>query len=174
MLTGYKSVCGRNDGGVVSVHLVPVQSVKEVTLDTTKKAVTAITLEAGAKFVEYEFGEDTCEFRENGTFENNAYSVEQALQFKLTAMNEESRTAVEEIAEASYCGLLGVVRLPNGEARVMGYSEIYNLRRPVRLQSAEGTTGQAFTDEHGEDVTVGSIQPSKALSFTGDVETLPE
>lgn len=171
-LTGYKKTCGKQSGGVRSLFLIEKDKIKSFTQEAAEKAYSAVTLVADAAFARYEFKEDETEFKETTKVENGSVMVTQELSFLLPKMSKESRTAVEELADISPCGLVGVVVDNMGNARVLGYNEEQKDARPLRLSQAEGTTGKALSDATGETVTLACDTTEKAYLFTGDTEAL--
>jgi len=172
-LIGYKRDCKKSPGGVLSIYLAMMSDIKSATLDAQSGAYSAIEMAATAgKFKRYEFSEDDAEFKESVKFENGARSADISIQFKLPTMDSASRAAVDEIMEQSYCGLVGIVKLGNGEMRLLGYNETEKKDRPLRMRTAESTTAKKPSDPHGEDVTLGCEHSEKSRLFTGDADAL--
>lgn len=172
MLNGFTKKCGRISAGVSKVLLITAPDFIGATFDTAEEdAVSAIMLAQGAHFVPYEFQEDECQFEENFKTENGIHAVEQKITFKLPGMTPESRRAVQEIADASYCGLIAAVVRPNGTL-ISGFDKEFSKLRPLRLDTTTGTTGKALTDSAGEEVVLSRTATVKAPYFTGDVEAL--
>lgn len=171
-LTGYKKTCGKQSGGVRSLFLIEKDKVKSLTQEAAEKSYSAIVLVADAAFSKYEFKEDEAEFKETTKVENGSVMVTQELSFLLPKMGKESRIAVEELADISPCGLIGVVVDNMGNARVVGYNEEQKDSRPLRLSQSEGTTGKALSDATGETVTLTCDTTEKAYLFTGDTDAL--
>lgn len=171
-LTGYKKTCGKQTGGVRSLFLIEKDNIKALTIEAAKKAYSAIVLVAAAAFAKYDFKEDEAEFKETTKAENGSIMVTQEISFVLPKMGEASRIAVEEIADISPCGLVGVVVDNMGNARVVGFNEEQKDSRPLRLSQAEGTTGKALSDVSAETVTLTCNTTEKAYLFTGDTDAL--
>lgn len=171
-LTGYKKTCGKQSGGVRSLFLIEKDKVKSLTLEAAKKTYSAIAMVAAAAFARYEFKEDEAEFKETTKVENGSVMVTQEVTLVLPKMGDASRVAVEELADISPCGMVGVVVDNMGNARVVGYNEEQKDSRPLRLSQSEGTTGKALSDATGETVTLTCNTTEKAYLFTGDVDAL--
>ena len=150
ILTGYTKVCKKTSGGVLTIGLIEKENFKGATLDADSDAYSAITLAAQSAFSKYEFLEDEAEFKEDTKRENGSVVITKSLVFKLPTMNAASRKAVQEIIDASYCGLVAVVITPNGDAFVVGYGEDVKLERPLRISQSTGTTGKKFSDANGD------------------------
>lgn len=170
MLNGFTKSCNvSNVAGISKIGLIPVKSITGITYDTTKTDdMKAVTMAAAAHFAEYEFNEDECEYQENFKAENGVRSVEQKLIFKLGSMSPTSRTAVEEIAQQSGCGLVAAVFRPNGEILIVGWDKPFEGGRPLRLQSTSGTTGKKLDDATGEEITLGRTSTVKAHYYIGE------
>ncbi len=171
-LVGYNSSCGKKHSGLTTIGLVPASDIKAVTIDPTGKTCTAITLNAEAKLATYQFKEDEAEYKESVKTENGMYSVEQTLTFKTPDMSPESRAAVDEIIEASYCGVVALIKRVNDTCMIIGWDEMHEGTRPLRLSGAEGTTGKKFTDEQTEEITLSRTGTTKAYYYTGDTAAL--
>lgn len=172
MLTGFKKTCYKSSGGVLTIFLAEREKFKSATLDAESEAYSAITMETGGIFVKYEFAEDEAEFKEELKYENGSVSVVKSIIFKIPNMNGTSRKAVSEIADASFCGMVSVVKTPNQEAFVVGYGEDVKLERPLRISQSSGTTGKKMGDARGEEVTLTCEHSEKSRLFTGDVDAL--
>lgn len=172
ILTGYKKVCKKASGGVLTIGLIEKENFKGATLDADSDAYSAITLAAQSAFSKYEFLDDEAEFKEDTKRENGSAVVTKSLVFKLPAMNAASRKAVQEIIDASNCGLVAVVITPNGDSFVVGYGEDVKLERPLRISQSTGTTGKKFGDASGDEVTLTCDHTEKSRLYSGDTDAL--
>ena len=152
--------------------LIEKENFKGATLDADSDAYSAITLAAQSAFSKYEFLEDEAEFKEDTKRENGSVVITKSLVFKLPTMNAASRKAVQEIIDASYCGLVAVVITPNGDAFVVGYGEDVKLERPLRISQSTGTTGKKFSDANGDEVTLTCDHTEKSRIYSGDTDAL--
>lgn len=172
MLTGFTRKCGRVRAGVAQLLLIQAPEVIEATFDTTDpEAVSAVSITKDSHFTLYEFSEDECQFEENFKTENGIHVVEQKITFKLPGMTPDTRKAVQEIADASYCGLIGAVIRPDGNV-LAGYDKDFGKNRPLRLDTSTGSTGKALTDSAGEEVVLARTSTVKAPYYVGDVSAL--
>lgn len=179
MLTGFSKKCGRVRAGVVQLLLIQTPDFTDATFDTSDPdAVAAVSFAKDSRFTPYEFSEDECQFEENFKTENGIHVVEQKITFKMPGMTPETRKAVQEISDASYCGLIGAVIRPDGNL-IVGYDKDFGKNRPLKLDTTTGTTGKALTDSAGEEVVLARTSTMKAPYYVGDVsaltgETVPE
>lgn len=172
ILTGYTKVCKKASGGVLTIGLIEKENFQGATLDDESGAYTALTLAAKSAFSKYEFLEDEAEFKEDTKRENGSVVITKSLVFKLPTMNAASRKAVQEIIDASYCGLVAVVITPNGDAFVVGYGEDVKLERPLRISQSTGTTGKKLSDANGDEVTLTCDHTEKSRIYSGDTDAL--
>lgn len=173
-LTGFIKVCTKSNGGILTIGLIEKSAFVGATLDATSDNYSAITVAASKKFLKYEFQEDEAEFKEDSKFENNSAAVTKYVIFKIPNMNAESRKAVQEIIDASYCGMIAIVTTPSGETFLVGYGEDVKAERPLRLSQSSGTTGKKMTDARGEEVTLSCEHTEKSRLFTGETAPLYE
>ncbi|MFI3306547.1 MAG: hypothetical protein R3Y68_08580 [Rikenellaceae bacterium] len=161
--TGFQKTCGKRTAGVVKIGLIDAAEVEDVTFDTDG-TITAVTVTSGKCFSRFEYDEDECEFQENASRENNVVSVAQNLIFKMSGMTQETRTATEEVMDASYCGLFAIVNMV-GRAVLVGWDADLGSERPLKLASTTGTTGKALSDASGEEITISRTSTIKAHYF---------
>lgn len=172
ILSGYKKECKKASSGVITIGLIEKDNFTSATLDEGNETYNAVTMVAESAFKKYEFLEDEAEFKEDVKRENGAVVVTKSIVFKLPTMNAASRKAVQEIIDASYCGLVGVVITPNNDAFIVGYGEDVKLERPLRISQSTGTTGKKFSDASGDEVTLTCDHTEKSRLYTGEVEAL--
>lgn len=174
-LNGYTKVCGKKPAGVYRIGLIDAKDITGATPGADGVfTYTALTLATGTFFKKYEFQEGLAEYQENGEGSGGAIAVTKNVIFKTADMDAASQEAVQEIIDASYCGMVAVVQKPNGEAFIVGYGEDFKADRPLRLSASAGTTGRALTDEKGDEVTLTCIHTEKSRMYAGDVDALFE
>lgn len=172
MLNGYTKKCGRVRAGIKQLLLIPAPDFIDGTFDTTDPdAVSAVTFAQNSHFISYQFQEDECQYEENFKTENGIHAVEQKITFKLPGMTPDTRKAVQEIVDASYCGLIGAIVRPDGNLLV-GFDEEFDKQRPLKLDTTTGTTGKALTDSAGEEVVLTRTSTVKAPYYIGEVKAL--
>ena len=144
----------------------------EVTYASAEKGYSAIRLDEDCYFSKYEFREDEAEYRETVSVVNGAQVVTHELIFTLDKMGNDSSPAITSIADAARNGLIALLTTPNGDSFLVGYSVEFEKERPLRLVSANGTTGKQLAEGTNEVITLRSQDVSKAKPFFGDMETL--
>ena len=157
-LSNYARSRSRRNGGIRLIGLVEQSDVAEVTYASAEKGYSAIRLDEDCYFSKYEFREDEAEYRE--------------LIFTLDKMGNDSSPAITSIADAARNGLIALLTTPNGDSFLVGYSVEFEKERPLRLVSANGTTGKQLAEGTNEVITLRSQDVSKAKPFFGDMETL--
>ena len=167
LTAGITKSCVSRSGGLLEIHLANVEDVDTFTL--TSGVYTAVTMNASAVFFKFEFEQDTAEYRENVTMENGSIAATHEVEMFIGGLTATNRDRLQEIADQSVCGMIGIVKDANGVFWVVGYSETALKERPLRLLTDASATGKAFTDLVGSTVTLQSVDGDKALTFTGTV-----
>ena len=171
-LTNYVRTRSRKNGGIRMLGLIECNEIAGVTAQGSTTEFTAITFEEGCCFSKYEFREDEAVFKETVSVSNGARIVTHELSFLLDKMGSECSTAVSAIAEAADEGVIAIVQTMNGDTFLVGYSQEFEKERPLKLVSADGTTGKQLSDGTSEVVTLRSTDVAKAKVFAGDIESL--
>lgn len=168
-LIGYNKVCGPRSGGGITLWLASKSDVASFTLATDEKFYDTVTMEASAVFTKYEFDADTCGFVITPTRENRSKKYEPKIEWTLGKLDKASRNAVEEIMDASDCGLIGIVEDANGQKWVCGYSEKHKKDRPLEFGDGTIDIGKALSD--GNVVTISLMATSGEMprAFDGEV-----
>ena len=164
-LSNYARSRSRRNGGIRLIGLVEQSDVAEVTYASAEKGYSAIRLDEDCYFSKYEF-------RETVSVVNGAQVVTHELIFTLDKMGNDSSPAITSIADAARNGLIALLTTPNGDSFLVGYSVEFEKERPLRLVSANGTTGKQLAEGTNEVITLRSQDVSKAKPFFGDMETL--
>ncbi len=167
LTAGYTKSCTAKTSGVKFVHLVDEAEV--TTFGLVGEDYTSVTMVAGKVFKKYEFESGEAEYKETTNQVNGNGEVLHELQFFLGRMSGDSRTAVQEIIDASNCGMIAIVTDNNGVQWTAGYSENFLKEEPLRLTSGEHTTGKAKTDISGRDVILTSSDNELARVFTATI-----
>ena len=171
-LIGYQRKSERKNGGIRTVGLTEASNIASIEYSKDDRAFFEITLVNGQKFTKYEFREDEAEYRETVSVVNGAQVVTHELIFTLDKMGNDSSPAITSIADAARNGLIALLTTPNGDSFLVGYSVEFEKERPLRLVSANGTTGKQLAEGTNEVITLRSQDVSKAKPFFGDMETL--
>lgn len=166
-LTGYTRACGMQSGGGKKLYLAEAPNVTSFT--KTQEAYSAVTMESGKLFKVYDFDPDSMEIVEEVAVENNSMKVVHRIVWDMMKLSATARTAVEEIALASACGLIAIAEDNNAVLWVIGYSENHLKTRPLELKSAKGTTGKKLTDTNKWELTLESEDNSNMRVFSGTV-----
>jgi hypothetical protein len=163
-LAGIARDCAANMGGIKRVLLANRADVASITIGTDK--VTAITMESGKKFYEYNFKPGTSGMTSNWQVnrENGVKYVQTDLQMVFNRMETTKRVEVEAMAQAD---LYAIVEDNNGLYWLLG------LDNPLELSAGDGPTGTARTDRNGYSVTLQDDSkglPNEVLTGTGGVD----
>lgn len=169
LTTGYTKACGASSGGVVILWLANVHDVTSFTLNAGTGKYTAITMVSGKVFYKFEFEQDTAMFKQSGAMENGSFRLTKTIEFFLRKLTATQRDRLQEIANASGCGLIAIAKDSNGQMWVFGYTENFTIERPMKLKTTETDTGKVFTDLNGTTVVIESSDNEYAREFTGTV-----
>lgn len=165
-LTGFTKRCARRSGGIRTIVLMEADKVTAV-YDAATDGYTSASAPEGNRAA-YSFNEDEAQLRETVSVASGSLSVTHELSFSLARMDAASRKAVEEMATASYCGLVALVTTNNGERLLVGYSPQFGAERPLRVSKCVGMSGQKLSDPTSESVTLVSTDTQKARSVAAE------
>lgn len=164
---GLSIPCEARSGGLLRLFLVDVDDVTSFTL--AGSLYSAVTMEPSKVFFEFEFEQDTAESRENVTRENGSSKVAHEIEWFIPKLNQLNRDRLQDILESSSCGMIAIVEDANNNQWVVGFSEKFSKKRPLKLQSDASLSGKVFTDLTGSTVILLSEDTEKARTFTGVV-----
>ena len=153
-LLGYTKTCTSTSSGVYKLWLAEAGT-GLASMTATSRVYTTITMASSQVFKVYEFMQDECELKFETVFENGAAKTVTRLEFALDKLSPESSACVDEITSKSNCGLVGVAQDYKGNKWVLGYSEDHLLTRPLRLITANATTGKGLTDVNNDVLVLG-------------------
>lgn len=170
LTAGLSKVCSARSGGLITLYLANVDDITSFTSAATGE-YTAVTMVSGKVFYKFEFKQDSGEFKESGKMNNGAFSVEHKVDVYIENLNQAIRNRLQDVADASSCGMVAIVKDANGIMWVIGYNEKFTKERPLKLETNEGSSGKAFTDPNGSTITIGSIDNEYSRTFTGSVPT---
>ena len=165
--TAFSAVCENNSGGIVSLWLTDKANVSTMTLSGGE--YTGATMVSSAVFYLYEFEQDLAEMTNAATRENSSTLIEHNIEFYLTKMTTLQRNAIQALFDSSTCGMVAIAEDGNNNKWVLGYSENFGTRRPLKISSTEGTTGKAFSDGNGTTVNISSSDNELPRVYTGTV-----
>lgn len=163
-LSGISRDCASNMGGIKRVLLANRADVSQITVSSNK--VTAITMESGKKFYEYNFRPETSSMSSNWQVnrENGVKYVQTDLVMNFNRMETSKRVEIEAMAQAD---LYAIVEDNNGLFHLLGYDN------PLDLSAGDGLSGTARTDRNGYSVTLQDDSrglPFEILTGTGGVD----
>jgi len=164
---GLSVPCESRSGGVATIFLTDRDNVASFTL--TVDLYTAVVMVGPAVFFKFEFEEDTAELRENGSLENGSTQMIHEIEFFVPKMTQTSRNRIQELFDSSACGMIAIVEDNNNNFWVVGYSENFLLKKPLKMLTDASGSGKVFTDLNGHTVTVQSTDNEKMRTFTGAV-----
>lgn len=164
---GFSKICEARSGGMKRLFITNVDDI--VTFTKVGDVYTSVTMEAGKVFFEIEFEEDTAERRENVVRENGSGKVTHQWEWFLAKLTAASREILQDVADASPCGMILIGEDNNSISWVTGYSENFLKKRPMKLLTDDSLSGKVFTDLNGSTVVVQSEDTEKDRQFTGTV-----
>lgn len=159
--------CEARAGGLVRLFLTNRDDVTSFTF--AGGFYTNVVMNGGAVFFEFEFEIDTAERRENGVLENGSTKYTHEIEWFTPKLTTTNRNRLQEIMDASACGMIAIAEDANGIKWVVGYSEKFLKKRALKLQSDASLSGKAFTDLNGSTVIVLSEDTTKDVEFTGTI-----
>ncbi len=167
LTAGFTKDCLARSGGLVEVHLANRDDVSSFTLTGDK--YTAANMVGGAVFFKFEFDQDSANFAQNATRENRSLLIEHILEFILGRIDTDQRNRLQEVADASNCGMFAIIKDANGLFWVLGFSEKFLKERPLELQTGASDTGKAFTDANQTVVTMRAADTEYSREFVGTI-----
>lgn len=170
LTAGLAKVCSARSGGLITLYLANVDDVSSFTLNATTGEYTAVTMASGKVFYKFAFKQDSGERKEDGAIsDGGAFSVAHSVEVYIENLTQTIRNRMQDVADASACGMVAIVEDANNIKWVVGYSENFLKERPLKLSSNAGTSGKAFTDPNGSTVTIISTDNEYDRTFTGTV-----
>lgn len=169
LTAGFTKACGSRSGGLIRIYLANEADVTSFTLNSSTGEYTAATMVSGKTFYSFDFKQDSGERREAGAMNDGAFSVTHEIEMYIEDLTQDSRNKMQDIANASACGMIAIVEDANSRKWVVGYNERFGKERPLKLLTNEGTSGKAFTDTNGQTVTLQSLDNEHDRTFTGTV-----
>lgn len=167
LTAGLTQPCEARSGGLIEVFFANVNDVTSFTF--AGGVYTGVTMVATKVFFKFEFEQDTAERREVGTRENGSSKYAHDVEIFLAKLKTALRDRLQEVMDASACGMIAIVKDANGLFWVVGYSEKFLKERPLKLLSDTTGSGKLLTDLNGSTLIVQSEDISKDVEFTGTV-----
>jgi len=166
---GLTKTCAARSGGIVSMWLANASDVSSFTLNASTGEYSAVTMESGKVFYKFDFKQDSGQWKDDGKSTNGAFSVEHMVETAWEGHSQTERNRAQDIANASTCGMIGIILDGNGAKWVLGYNEKFGKERPLKLDTQSVDTGKAFTDANGSVVVLKSMDNEYSRTFTGTV-----
>jgi hypothetical protein len=157
-----------NSGGIKRIYLANVDDVSGFTY--ASNVATVIAMVMSKVFYEFEFEQDTAEWRESGELVNGSSKYTEELEFYIRLNNDTNRTILDALS--NNCGFIAVVEDSNGTHWLLGASEGLGKERPLKLVSDTTTSGKELTDQAGSIIVLGAMSQSKAVTVTQDMSSL--
>lgn len=157
-----------NSGGIKRIYLANVDDVSGFTY--ASNVATVIAMVMSKVFYEFEFEQDTAEWRESGELVNGSSKYTEELEFYIRLNNDTNRTILDALS--NNCGFIAVVEDSNGTHWLLGASEGLGKERPLKLISDTTTSGKELTDQAGSIIVLGAMSQSKAVTVTQDMSLL--
>lgn len=167
LTTGTSLVCQVWTGGGKKLYLVDKADVTSFTLTSTQ--YTAVTMVSGKVFKEYQFLDDSFEWKEdsNRNADSGTTTVMDSIECFFQGQNNALRNSIEEIIASSTCGMIAIVEDNNDTKWVIGYGE--RSKRAMKMSTGASTTGKKQDDLMGTTITLTVNTLEKARIFTGTV-----
>lgn len=153
LTTGFTLDCRQSNGGIEAVYFTEIAN--KATLTAASGVITAFTLAAAKKFFKYELRKKTGQLEQNIQVnnENGTVFYEQTLTVKLDKLEVNKRNEILLLAKNN---LMVIVKDNNGKYWLVGET------RGALLSAGKGTTGTAFGDMSGFELTFTGEEPELA------------
>jgi len=165
-----------NTGGVARAWAVDRADVASVTVGSTDKDITAITMVTDKVFFEFQFLEETLEFTEDGAITNDSSVFTQKVLGTWRSWSQTDRKRLVELYASSRCGLVWILELESGDCVLIGI----NAAKPtvtnkytVKMESSAFKSGKKFDDATGNDIVLTARSSSPATKFTPGAAGVP-
>lgn len=153
LTTGFALDCRQSNGGIEAVYFTEIAN--KATLTASSGVITAFTLSASKKFFKYELRKKTGQLEQNIQVnnENGTVFYEQVLTIKLDKLEASKRNEILLLAKNN---LMIIIKDNNGKYWLAGET------RGALLSAGKGTTGTAFGDMSGFELTFTGEEPELA------------
>lgn len=167
-LSGYlmKDDCGSAPSSIASLKIMSLKEVVSATYDAGTKRWTALAVDTGSVFKEYQFKSGEAELKIAPTTENRITKWTSTIIFRAEKLSDKILDSIEEFAEHSYCGMVAEVTTFYDERYFIGFDRKYKGIGPLELQGGgELTTGRGLSGQQGGDITLLSETPNRPNLF---------
>ena len=144
-LAGLTKDCNANRGGIVAVYIANYADVTAITVTSGK--ISAITMDTGKKFKEYDFPKNTGNLTSTYTVDA-ASGVKYVTSDLLLQFNRMETTKRVELSALALADLRCLVKDANGTYFLLGFDE------PVALSAGDGQTGTQRSDANRYTITL--------------------
>lgn len=171
MVSGYlrSADCGPIRAGVAAIHVAEVADVASFTKNPSGENWTAVTMVEDNFFKKYEFKQGEAELKMDLVTENRATKSTNSIDFNMDKLSQESRDAVQELADKSACGLIVIVTTNQNEKWVLGYDNEFGSTYYCEFKTGTGTSGKAMTDLQGFVNSIGNESVELPRTFSGSI-----
>lgn len=155
--------CRDSMGGVQEIYIAEFANVQSIT--ETSGVITAITMVSGKKFYTFQVEKENGSLTEteNGSVENGTLFYEQVVNFSIKKGSSSQRNALNVLAKAR---LMVIVKDNNGVYWLVGKS-----RAADKVGDNNFSTGKAFGDQNGYNVTLTAKEPNPVVELTAALIT---
>ncbi len=160
LTTGFTLDCRNSNGGIEAVYFTELEN--KATLVATGTVIDTFTLGSGKQFFKYELRKKTSIFEQNFQVnnENGTVFYEQTLSVKLDKLETTKRNEILLLAQNN---LMVIIKDNNGKYWLMGQT------RGTLLNGGKGTTGTAYGDMSGFELTFMGEEPELAKEVTASL-----
>lgn len=145
-IANYSKTCAANRPGNSTLWITEKSNISSVTFSGGE--VTAMTMTTSGTFKTVAIDQDTLERVEEGKGSKTGnISYKHQIKFKLSKLATAMNTFRNALAEASICGMVGLIKDGNGTWWVVGYNESDLGERPLRLMTNNSKSGVTPQDE---------------------------
>ena len=164
LTAGFTLDCNDSNGGIDKIFIAngPVESITEAAGIVTAITVGGSAL-APADFFEFEVPRQTSSFAETVAVsqENGTVTYDQALTMVFNKMDAAKRNQILLMAEAT--SMIVVFKDANGKYFSVG------LERGAYMSAGSATSGTAYADRNGYEITISGMEASPSYEITGTI-----
>ena len=164
LTAGFTLDCNDSNGGIDKIFIAngPVESITEAAGIVTAITVGGSAL-APADFFEFEVPRQTSSFAETVAVsqENGTVTYDQALTMVFNKMDAAKRNQILLMAEAT--SMVVVFKDANGKYFSVG------LERGAYMSAGSATSGTAYADRNGYEITISGMEASPSYEITGTI-----
>lgn len=144
-LSTFVRACIRNIAGNRYLFLTEAVNVTNVTV--TSGEVSDITMAFGESFKQIQADQDGPRRLEGGTGRKESFYFEHLIEFGCSKASVSLNDFIEDISDASHCGIIAIVVDNNGQGWLIGWNEWDKKKRPMYLSQDNFTSGAGLNDD---------------------------